>query len=189
MSLENLIKEDVIEIDEDLTCNIIDYDIPYEWCTVFQHVVDYFDEMFDGDEIKHFYIWYATWWMHSYYENVAEECRDIQKELVIWIRKEKEEGRLTKSPLWMPDNDGDSSTYDLLSYKKMFLYQNYYFKLIIEPICGECTHCQRGDNPIHFILALYGWKDKMSDYIQPYNKNTIGTDMILSTIFRCISYE
>jgi hypothetical protein len=160
--------------------------MPREWeeCikegeSLYQYMVEHFEEMFNGNEIKHFSIWYATWWMQSYYHNVQEKYRkEIQEELITWIRKEKEIGHLEESLFWKPFRDSDSFCDIYQGYKKLFLYQNYYFQLIIQSECGECVYCEKGENQIHFELALYGWKDD-SDLVQPYNELIIGTDMLM----------
>ena len=90
--------------------------MPREWeeCikegeSLYQYMMEHFEEMFNGNEIKHFSIWYATWWMQSYYHNVKENCgKEIQEELITWIRKEKEIGRLNSLVFWKPFRDSDS---------------------------------------------------------------------------------
>lgn len=60
------------------------------------------------------------------------------------------------------------------SYKILFKYNIYYFQLSIYPYC-EINNCKcyigNEDNSIpHFILALYGWIDNISNILLPYNK-------------------
>ena len=164
--------------------------MPREWeeCikegeSLYQYMMEHFEEMFDANEIKHFSIWYATWWMQSYYHYVQEKYRkEIQDELILWIRKEKEIGHLEESLFWKPFYDTSEFRFIYQGYKKLFLYQNYYFQLIIQSECGECVSCEKGENQIHFELALYGWKDD-SERLQPYNDVIVGPDQMVPNTF------
>ena len=133
-------------------------------------MIHHYDDMFDGDNIKHFNIWYSSWWMYSYVDDVKIECeQNIQSELVPWIRNEFENKWLFEPNNWKPFRDADSYIYMTLGYKKLFVYKQYYFQLQIEAECADCIHCERNDNPIHFELGVYGWKDTHSNKVLPYN--------------------
>jgi hypothetical protein len=54
--------------------------------------------------------------------------------------------------------------------------------LIIQSECGECVYCEKGENQIHFELALYGWKDD-SERLQPYNDVIVGSDQMVPNTF------
>ena len=147
---------------------------------LFQYMIHHYDDMFDGEIIKHFNIWYATWWMQSYYREVNEICgKDIQLDLVPWIRNEFESKQLFKSSNWKPFRDGESPIYMNLGYKKLFFYKQYYFQLQIEATCSDCIHCEKKDNPIHFDLGLYGWKDEYSERVLPYKNTIILADLMM----------
>lgn len=147
---------------------------------LFQYMLHHYNEMFDGDSIKHFNIWYATYWMQSDYEAVKEKYgKEIQHELVPWIRNEFESKRLFEPSLWKPFRDGESPNYIYPGYKKLFFYKNYYFQLQIEATCSDCIHCERKDNPIHFDLGLFGWKDEHSDRVLPYDNVRVLSDHMM----------
>lgn len=147
---------------------------------LFQYMIHNYDDMFDDGRIKHFDIWYATWWMQSHYKDVKALCgKEIQTELVPWIHHEFESKRLFDSSHWKPFRDGDTLIYMSLGYKKLFVYKNYYFQLQIEATCSDCVHCESKDNPIHFDLGLYGWKDEHSDKVLPYNDVIILSDNMM----------
>jgi len=114
---------------------------------LFQYMLHHYDDMFDGDCVKHFDIWYATWWMQTHYRDVKKLCgNDIQAELVRWIHLEAESNRLFDPNYWKPFRDGDTLIYMSLGYKKLFVYKGYYFQLQIEATHSYCIHCDRNDN-------------------------------------------
>jgi hypothetical protein len=118
---------------------------------------------------------------------------DIQKYLVPWIKTEFQDGRLFNKTLWKPFRDMDTYSSMFYAYKKIFKYENYYFQLSINLECytDECKYCNRYinykckycndidecddedecicnnddiyNNIIHFELALYGWKDDITN--------------------------
>jgi hypothetical protein len=161
--------------------------MPFEWedCLkegeeAFQYMIHHYDDMLDGDRVKHFDIWYATYWMQSYYDDVkALYGKEIQVELAPWIKNEFESKRLFEPTLWKPFRDGDSPNYINMGYKKLFVYKNYYFQLQIETTCSDCVDCERNENPIHFDIALYGWKDEHSDKVLPYNDVSVLPDYMM----------
>jgi hypothetical protein len=149
---------------------------------LFQYMIHNYESMFDGDLIKHFDIWYVTWWMQTYYENVKEECyKDIQTQSVPWIRKEFETNNLFNSKNWKPFREAEYGGYMYLGYRKIFVYKQYYFQLQIEATCSDCIHCLRNENPIHFELGLYGWKDTEEQYrVLPYDNIVLLPDNMMS---------
>jgi hypothetical protein len=118
---------------------------------------------------------------------------DIQKSLVPWIKNEFQDGRLFDKTLWKPFRDMDTYSTMFYAYKKFFKYDKYYFQLSIDAGCGidECKYCNRyinteckycndiedceedkcicnnshtyDNNVVHFELALYGWKDDITN--------------------------
>ena len=102
---------------------------------LFQYMIHNYEDMFDGNILKHFDIWYATWWMHSYYEEVSNKFGDdIQIELVPWIRNEMKSGRLIEQKYWKLCHDSDSYNDIYIGYKKLFFYKYYYFQYFYFPI-------------------------------------------------------
>ena len=150
---------------------------------LFEYMIHNYKDMFDGNILKHFDIWYTTWWMQSYYEEVSNKIGgDIQTELVPWIRNEMESGRLIEPKYWKLFHDSDSFNDIYIGYKKLFFYKYYYFQLTIESTHSDCIYCERKDNPIHFQLALYGWKDKQTNKVQPYNEICIEPERMMPEI-------
>jgi hypothetical protein len=147
---------------------------------IFQYMIHQYNNMFDMGRIKHFNIWYANWWMKTYYEEIKEKYYDeIHPDLIPWIQMEFESKRLFDSTNWKPFYYDGSTDCIYLGYKKLFTYQNYYFQLIVEPTCNDCIYCDRGENPIHFELALYGWKTSGLDNLQPYNDILVLSDNMM----------
>jgi hypothetical protein len=152
---------------------------------LFDYMIHNFDFMFDNGSIKHFIIWYGIRDLMSTCEDIEEEHgTEIQKELLPWILKEHEEGRLFDKANWKPFRDSDIMTTMYLGYNKMFQYKEYYFQLTLDDWCDktlQCYYCQRGEykNKTHFQLAMYGWKKEGTDKLQPDNRVSIPPDNIM----------
>jgi hypothetical protein len=153
------------------------------------YMINNFDNMFDENKIKHFSIrddYYAN---INYGKNIMIEYnKDIQIELIPWIRKEFKEGRLFNKEFWKPFRD-----YNLVDmfygYKYLFQYKHYYFQLAMETYCElyydepyPCKYCDNlneDDISPHFCLELYGWIDNKYDKLQPWNRILIPENNII----------
>ena len=110
-------------------------------------------DLMEGDRIKHFSIYDAP-------NNV-----DIHKELVHWIRKE--DIRIRTNWEILPCTKRFGYGHFVLGYHKLFRYQQYEFRLILDTECvdmyccceqdrGECIDCDRDPDAetIHFELLM-----------------------------------
>jgi hypothetical protein len=155
---------------------------------LYNYLVNNFEELFDGNKIKHF------GFRDGIYLNIlnndemnATYGKDIQTDLIHWIRIELEENRLLKKELWKPFRDKWHLSEMYYGYRKLFQYKHYYFQLAMETSCSldECEYCDMYDifyihkNSKHFKLALYGWKDDTSNMLQPHCKVEITSDNIM----------
>jgi hypothetical protein len=144
-----------------------------------------FESLFDGNKIKHLFMING---MNRSIKDTAEMTNemsdDIEKELLPWIKKEHEAGRLFDRALWRPFHDSSIISTMYYAYRKLFKYDKYIFQLAMETYCEAdiCEYCnptddditpwRRNENSPHFSLALYGWKDDDSNMLQP-NKYTV----------------
>ncbi len=151
---------------------------------LYNYMINNLQNMFDEDNIKHFEI------IDELYSNIQEiHCKDIQKELILWIKNELLNNRLFDQSLWKPFRK-----YNLidmyLGYKYLFQYKQYYFQLGIQTYCEleECIYCNHkkdiyfeeySNNSQHFMLSLYGWKEDNINILQPYKSNIILLDNIM----------
>jgi hypothetical protein len=137
---------------------------------LYQAMISNFDEIFDGDHIRHFRVRsIGVYDLGS--EKVMEEHGDnIKKELLLWIDNEYKGGDLFVISNWRMCHDRYSSSYMYIGYKKLFQFKNYYFGLLFNTICmkdiKDCIYCMKHeygktfDKEYHFQLLLYGWKGK-----------------------------
>lgn len=143
----------------------------------------HFEKMLDGDTIiKHFSIRpgiYGRIYECDTLRMKEEYGTDIQKQLIPWIRNEINSGHLFDVKNWKPFRDLDLITWTYMGYRKMFQYNQYYFQLALESMCGECVYCHRGESSIHFEAALCGWKDDRYNKLQPDNYISILPDNII----------
>jgi hypothetical protein len=152
---------------------------------LFNYMIHNFDDMFDGNKIKHFDIRYEYIYDEGTQEIKERYGEDIQKELIPWIKKEFESNELINSTSWKPFRDQYTLSDMYFGYRKLFQFKHYYFQLAMESECDldDCKYCINDTNKIifspHFCLALYGWKDESSDILQPYNKVKIPLDNIM----------
>ncbi len=141
---------------------------------LFNYMINNFEDMFDGDTIKHFDIKYQN--IHDYgtIEIKTNYNIYIQLDLIIWIRNEINCNNLFNNNNWKPFRDNYHLTSMYLGYKYLFKFKQYYFQLIIESDCNyynNCIYCINiNKNTIHFELVLYGWKDDDSSILKPYNR-------------------
>lgn len=166
----------------------------------YQYMIHNFEKMIDGDKIPHFDIRYVSYAVFGYIDEICEKYgTDIQKELVIWLKNEKDENRLFTRENWKSfrDNDLISDCYVYLGYNKLFQYKQYYFQLVVEG--GEEEGEKEGESVYHlncvdcienqkkgitgelgwFELALYGWKDDAMEKLQPCNRVIVPPDNIM----------
>lgn len=157
---------------------------------LYNHMISNYELMFDTNfNLRHFGITYGSNWGLIDHVNTINKLynADIQINLIKWVQNEYNENRLFTEKYWKPFRDSYTMNDMHLGYKIMFVYKNYYFQLIIESICntiGECIYCNNySDNNksefINFSLALYGWKDDMTDKLQPDNEVSILSDNIM----------
>ena len=162
--------------------------MPHDWnqCIIegqksFDFMITHFYEMFDEITIRDFYIRYATNTMRLYYEDVTIQYNtDIQLELIPWIKKEFEEKRLGNNTNWKPFRDAYDYNDMYLGYNKLFQFKQYYFQLALESgcVCEECIPINTCGHPPCFELALFGWKDDISEQLQSDNAIIIDNNML-----------
>jgi hypothetical protein len=155
---------------------------------LYNYMLNNFENMFDGDsKIKHFDIVCGLFALTEYIDEIKEQYNDdIQKELILWIKKELEENRLFQKDSWKPFRDPDLIIYMFFGYRKMFQYKNYYFQLSLSTDCeynDECEYCKNKENTRHFGLAFYGWKDINKEKLQPDNLLFVPSDNIIPESF------
>jgi hypothetical protein len=154
---------------------------------LFDYMISNFENMIDGESnIKHFDIENGDYGFTCYVDEIKEKYYDdIQKNLIIWIKKEFDTNELFINNNWKPFRDPELITCMFLGYKKMFQFDKYMFQLILKTDCDneECD-CRIGkkrrnitDNTIHFGLTFYGWIDDRYSTLQPYNILTMSADM------------
>jgi hypothetical protein len=126
----------------------------------FGYMIHNFKSMFDREtRIKHFDI------LPFRYGQDVDELKElysdeIQKELVPWIKKEYEEGRLTNYIYWK--NSRGAEYNDIyFGYRKLFEYKEYYYQLSFNFGCEDCDECKDCRDSVlkshifHFELIYY----------------------------------
>jgi hypothetical protein len=160
-----------------------DKELPWHWKEflkegdmLFEYMTTNFESMFDGDKIKHFNIVDGISGSGNAAIDVDQYMKahidDIQKELVVWIKKEYEEGRLFQKELWKPFRDCYVMTSMFLGYKRMFRYRNSYTQISLISSCefyGDCEHCIKDYDTRSFSLLVYGWNDEFCTTLRPYD--------------------
>lgn len=146
---------------------------------LFNYMINNFEKMFeDNMHINHFEIrdgFYASDKSKelidiNYYNN------EIEKDLIIFIRKEVKTKSLFNKSNWKPFRFNMRISEMYYSYNKLFKFKKYYFQLSIDQYC-EINNCKCHENNEnnedncnpHFMIALYGWKDDISNIMLPYN--------------------
>jgi hypothetical protein len=144
---------------------------------LYNYMINNFEKMFDGDNIKYFSI------INGIYRNIKDTDKmteeygnKIEKKLIPWIKQEFEEGRLFNKELWKPFRNQSNLVDMYYGYKILFQYEEYYFQLAIEDYCDFDENDKRIDDRACFLLALYGWKNNNSNMLQPYNDSIIPFD-------------
>jgi hypothetical protein len=139
---------------------------------LFNEMFHNFDKLFENGKLKGFDIidgfWQYSMNIEHFMDNYGE---DIQKELIPWIYKEKE--NLLNKELWKWFYYQTSITDMYLAYKRLFQYKQYYFKLGLEYHFNEIykEYC------IHFVLVVYGWIENSKN--KPYEHLIIPNDNII----------
>ncbi len=156
---------------------------------LFEYMIHNFEQMIDGFcHIKHFVIRSGESAASDSVDELNEsQLKDIETELVPWIKHEYENQRLFDKLQWKPIMDPCHHCYMFLGYKHMFKFKQYYFQLALEEACEQCTH-EDAKQPLfivtpHFELALYGWEIDGSDKLQPYNRVVIPYDNIMPAFY------
>lgn len=135
---------------------------------LFHYMVHNFEKMFDGDSrIKMFNIREGSNNIITCSDIVKIKEKDgvnIQNGLIHWIKKEYIDGDLFKRENWNPFREYDEVNRMYFGYRKMFLYNEYYFQLILGDYCKgcwdseDCNFCK--DNSACFELALWAWNNE-----------------------------
>jgi hypothetical protein len=155
---------------------------------LFNYMTQNFETMFDGDTIiKHFHIGS----IYYNYIDKAEEIynnygKEIQIELIPWIKNEFEEGRLFQKTNWKPFRNQYELTSMYYGYRKIFQYKNNYLQLALEDGCymEKCRYCDEENIDSfsrEFTLQLYEW-DNCED-IQPISRFKVLKDGTLPESF------
>ncbi len=154
---------------------------------LFNYMINNFEDMFDGDTIKHFDIRYGVYEVIDFIKEMAQIdkikwCNEIQNELIKWIRNEYNNNRLLNKNNWKPCRDVYHIVNMYLGYNKLFQYKQYYFQLAVDSdlldCMEDCKYCNNNESTIHFELALYGWKDYNSSILQPDNIIILSDNMM-----------
>jgi hypothetical protein len=136
----------------------------------FDFMIRNFESMFDeGSRIKHFDLRYDT--IREGYKTIElykEHGKDIEQELISWIRTEFDTGRLFTKEKWRPFRDFYLLAETYLGYRHLFQYKQYVFQLVLDCYCemgycntGNCEYCNDGcEDRTHFQLVICGVKDK-----------------------------
>ena len=149
---------------------------------LYNHMIKNFNNMIDGDSIKHFDVEFGPYHTIKYISDIKEKYfYDIHKEIIPWIKKEFDSKFLFEYNNWIPFRDQDAMVDMLLGYRKMFQFKQYIFQLTMRSECDneECNNCKIGESRItkHFGVALYGWKE--GNIIQPDEIFTLSEDNIM----------
>jgi len=149
---------------------------------LYNYMIDNFNNMIDGESIKHFDIVYGPYHTIKYIFDIKEKYfNDIHKEIIPWIKKEFDSKSLFKYNNWIPFRDQDAMVDMFLGYRKLFQYKEYFFQLTMLSQCDKlkCNDCNIEELTLykHFGLALYGWKE--GNTIQPDNLFTLNEDNIM----------
>lgn len=160
--------------------------IPWRWNDFleegdesFQYMLDYFPYMMDSHSIRHFDILEGSYQTCDKVDTLKEtSIKQIECELIPWIRREVEENRLMEKTHWKPFREPNDYSCMYLGYNQLFPFKHYYFQLAIQSgcRCENCLHCSTPEYGAHFEVALYGWTQDDCELLQPSNKVTIGED-------------
>lgn len=130
----------------------------------FAYMKNHIDELL-GEYIYHFSIRNYRWWVDRYDEQNINESYllDLEEEMLPWITKEKEEGRLLDPTQWKPFSEGYECARMYLGYRHLFRFKSFYIQLTLQSRCDYyfCVVCDLDDpdpRPVdtHFIAFIYG---------------------------------
>jgi len=148
---------------------------------IYEYFTNHFDDMFESNgDIKRFDMRYMSYLTSGHYEEIMEKYGEqVHKEIIPWIHEEHQSGRLFHKEHWKPFRDQLWFTNMYYGYRKLFCFQDYfYFQLAVERM--------RYDRPeggleisFDFRVALYGWKEKGIEKIQPDNQIVLQDDMMM----------
>jgi hypothetical protein len=154
-------------------------DLLTEGNQLFEYLCRHYSDLFDQHgNIKDFDITPVSPIMMGYYEKVNEQYgKEIHTLIIPWIHEEYRSRRLTNSELWKPFRVPWDHNTMYYGYRKLFLFDKYYFQLTLvndrDEINGILTKW------VHFEAALYGWKNEGIDTLQPLNKVCVLADMMM----------
>jgi hypothetical protein len=152
---------------------------------LFRYLTNNFEELFNEDgTIKHFTLRDAGCYDLGTEEITEKYGKDIEKELIPWIKNELDTKCLFDTIMWKPFRDTYHMNVMYLGFKKLFQFKHYYFQLAIENECNVqyynfCEYCEKTKFTFCFTLVLYGWKEDTSEKFQPYNIDIIKSDNIM----------
>ena len=123
---------------------------------MYVHLCEHFDDMLDGDRVRHFNIDCGDMSMWGYYEEVAEKYgEEIHRDLVPWIREEARSGQIFQSSNWKPFRKPYLYTSCYAGYRKFFQYGKYTFQLTMI-LDKDWNEQGVREDWICFEVALYG---------------------------------
>jgi hypothetical protein len=146
---------------------------------LFDYLCRHFYNLFDhNNNILFFDMWPATNIMHGYYEKINKEYgKSIHDTIVPWIHEEYKSGRLTNKEHWKPFRIPYQYTLMVYGYRKLFMFDKYYFQLILsndrDMIDEVFTHY------VCFQVALYGWKSDGSEALDRSTHVPVSDDMLM----------
>lgn len=152
---------------------------------LYEYLINNFDDMFDGDKIKHFDI-RCHWPLIQNIKKIRNKyIIDIEHVVIDWIKNEKKNNRLFDKTLWKPFRDQYYLSDMYYGYRYLFQYKNYYFQLAMETHCltDNCRDCIEDEdvyeNTSHFKLEPFAFIDSESNTIQPYKNLEILEDNMM----------
>jgi hypothetical protein len=154
---------------------------------LFKYMLHGFETLLDGDtNIKHFDICVG---FKGLRENAAvmaiikeiknKFTEELQRDLIVWIRRQIGCMDLFLSRNWRPFGNPKYSALMFLGYSRLFVWKKYYFQLILASDCensNECRYCKDEGSSVHFAIGFFGWKEEGRALLQPLNKFVILPD-------------
>jgi hypothetical protein len=147
---------------------------------LYEYLTTHFEDLFEPTgAIKYFDTRYTSYHTLGVYEEVHKECgKKVHKEIIPWIHEERRSGRLFDKNNWKPFRDQDLLTSMYYGYRNLFFFHDFfYFQLIIENNYHNTIN-RKIKSSIDLQVALYGWKEKGLEYVQPYNDIVVENDTI-----------
>lgn len=148
------------------------------------YMINNYQSMFENNsKIKHFSIIDG---IYSYIIDINKIMeiygKMIENELIKFIKSEYDSKSLFDKLNWKPFRDNDNIVFmSHYGYRTLFKFKKYYFQLGISNFCelSECNICNHNYSLPHFILAIYGWVDDISNELQPYRYVSVSSDNIM----------